>query len=332
MDGSDLLHHPCRHQRRAERRVAGRQPLGEHDDVGQRVGVVVGGEEAPGPEGAHALVEDEPDAVAIADGAGPARERGVGHVDPRGLASDRLHDQGQHPPRPDPLDGLLQGGQALRRRLLGTGGPEGQRSRDLVRADRHRAPEGGHAEVAVQAEGLEGGAVIAGHQRDHPVALRLAGGERMGTEELEGHLDRLGASGGEVGALEAGPGQRGEPLGEGGVGEMPGGARVGVGQPPSLLQHRPEHPLVALTESGQEGPRADVEEAPSSIVDEVDALPRHDRGQRAGRGAVEEDILGATRLRVPPACHRALRPSAAAEHGGALVPRRGLEPLRACAH
>ena len=86
----------------------------------------MGGEEAPGPEGADTLIEDEADAVAIADGAGTARERGVGHVDTRGLASDRLHHQGEDPARPDTLDGLLEGGEALRRRLLGAAGPEGR--------------------------------------------------------------------------------------------------------------------------------------------------------------------------------------------------------------
>jgi phosphinothricin acetyltransferase len=159
-------------------------------------------------------------------------------------------------------------------------------------------------QVAVEAEGLEGGAVVAGHQRDHAVTLSLSGRDRVGAQELQCHLYSFGATGREVRSLEPGAGERGESLGERCVCVMAGGARIGVGGRLALLQHCPKHALIALAERGEERARTGVEKAPAAIVDEVDAVPRDDRRQSACDRTVEEHVLCPAHRRKAPVRHR----------------------------
>ncbi len=117
--GGEFLDELCGHERRAKRRIAGGQTLREHGDVGQCVRGVVGREEVAGPQRADGLVEHEPNAVTVADRAGSACERWVRDVDAGGLATDRFHDKREHLLGTEPLDCLLERGEACSSRRLG---------------------------------------------------------------------------------------------------------------------------------------------------------------------------------------------------------------------
>ena len=264
----------------------------------------MGCEEAACSEGADALVEHEPDAVAVADGARSARERRVRHVHARGLTANRFHDERQDLVGSDPVDRLLQRGKACRGCRLRAGSPEGQGRRHFLRVHGHGAPQRRSPNIAVEPQGLESRAVVAGHHRDHALTLSLSGRDGMGAQEFQRHLDGFGATGCEVHPLESGAAKRSYPFGECCVGGVSGRSRVRVGQLPSLFHHGLEDTLVSLSKCCEERARTDIEKAPAAIVDEVDALPCDDRRQSACRRPVEEHVLGPAHLWIAPVVHR----------------------------
>ena len=103
--------------------------------------------------------------------------------------------------------------------------------------------------------------------------------------------------------LEPGTGKGGYPLGERGIGRVPRGSRIAVGQLSSLFHHGLEHALVALSKRCEERARTDVEQTPAVVVDEVDALACDDRRQGACRRTVEEHVLGPAHLRIAAVVH-----------------------------
>ena len=92
----ELVHERRGGQKRAKWRVPGPEPLGERDGVGPDLRIMVGGEEPARAEGAHDLVEDEADAVPVADLPDAPPEGRMRHVHAGRLAADRLHHEREH--------------------------------------------------------------------------------------------------------------------------------------------------------------------------------------------------------------------------------------------
>ena len=145
-------------------------------------------------------------------------------------------------------------------------------------------------------------------------------------QELEGHLDGLGATRGQVDALETRPRERREPLGQPCVRRVPGRARVRVGEPPALVEHRLQDALVALSEGRKEGPGGHVEQPSSPLVDEIDALARDDRRDVGGGRPREEQVLGAAAGRAEVLGHGAAPRDKSIGLRGVRVPS-GLLPV-----
>ena len=205
-------------QRGAERRVAGGQALGQRHQIGAHGRPVIGGEKRPGATGpAHHLVVDQEHAVPVAGRADGfvvcgGRDRRAG-----GEAADRLHDEGQHGA------GALAGDLVLERlrtglrvRLHGVAGRHAiaEGGWDLRHRAHERAEDLLRVMVAGHGQRAQRGAVIAGLAADHGDARGLADGQRVLPRELDRGLGRLRAAGDEERAIEPGPGQLADEIGE----------------------------------------------------------------------------------------------------------------------
>lgn len=136
------------------------------------------------------------------------------------------------------------------------------------------------------------------------MTLGLLRGGGVLAQELEGHLDGLGAARGEVNAFETRPRESGEPLAQSRVRRVAGRARIRVGETATLVEHRLQDALDALAESREEGAGGHVEQPPSAVVDEMDAFARDDRRDVGCRQSREEQVLGAAAGRAEVASAR----------------------------
>src|ERR1019366_4859924 len=76
-----------------------------------------------------------------------------------------------------------------------------------------------------------------------------------------------------------------------------------VGEPTTLLEHRLQDTLVTLTEVCQERAGGDIEETPTAVVDDMDAVSGDDRGHLGRNRLREEEVLGASARRTARAAH-----------------------------
>src|SRR5205085_1797032 len=148
------------------------------------------------------LVEDEEDAVAVADLADAGEIAGDGRHDPGGGADHSLRDEGDDRLGPELDD----------RRLELVGQPQaivlfallvppvaiGIAGGDVVGFDEERREGGAAPRVAANCERRERVAVVALPAGDEMPALRLADLDEILARELERSLDRLRAAGDEI--------------------------------------------------------------------------------------------------------------------------------------
>ncbi len=186
-------------------RHAGRQRLADRDEVGDDALVLHGPELAGAPEAGLDLVDDEYDAVLIAEPAQAAEEALGGH-DEAALAQDGLDDDGGHVLRRHVgQQHLVEARQGVLRQLVGRHAdrrPVGIGQRGVEDVGGEGADPGAQRPVlAVEGQAQQSAAVEAVLEADDAAPL----GEGAG--ELDGVLDGLGAAVEERGfarALEAG--------------------------------------------------------------------------------------------------------------------------------
>ncbi len=167
--------------------------------------------------------------------------------------------------------------------------------------------------VAGHGERAQGGAVIAGLTADHGDAGRLSDRERVLASELDRGLRRLGAAGDEEGAIEAGPGELADQIGESDVGlalEEPG---IGEGDVLGLRVHGLEHAAIAVAEITDDGTGRGVEIATPRHVPEIDALAAGDRRPPLRPLADVEALDGPALWRVADAPRRGHRGQASSQ-------------------
>lgn len=284
-------------QGRADRLIAGAQPLGDGHQV-RRHALLLGGEQAAGAaHAAHHLVEDQEDAVAIADLAHALEiARHGGHRAER-RADHRLGDEGHHVLRPQALDLALELlGQPLAvglRRLARSLVTIGVAGADVAHLDQQRLELAPTPGVATGGERPEGVAVVALAPGDQVPALGLAALDEVLARQLQGRLHRLGATGDEVDRGEAGRRPLDQEVGQ--CLHRLGGEEgaVGVGQLADLLAHGIDHLGVAVPQAGDRGTAAGVQVAAPLGVDQIGAVAA-DGGGIGVRQVTMEDVAHAT--------------------------------------
>ncbi len=195
------------HEHRAHRDGAVGDALGGQHDIRHDAEIIEGERRAETAEAGDDLVEDEQDAVLVADRAQPL-EIALGRHQHAGGAGDRLDDDGGDG------RGIMQGDDALK--LVGeldavlrlaaregvAGGVVGVA--DVVDAGQQRAEHLAVADDAADRDAAEIDAVIAALAADQAEARALADDALIGERDLEAGLDRFGAGIGEEDVVDAG--------------------------------------------------------------------------------------------------------------------------------
>ena len=195
------------HEDRAHRDGAVGDALGGQHDIRHDAEMIDGEGRAEAAEAGDDLVEDEQDAVLVADRA-QLLEIALGRHQHAGGAGDRLDDD-----RGDGR-GVVQGDEALKLvgelgAMLGLAAREGVAGEivgvaDVVDAGEQRAEHLAVADDAADRDAAEIDAVIAALAADQAEARALADGALIGERDLEAGLDRLGAGIGEEDVVDAG--------------------------------------------------------------------------------------------------------------------------------
>ena len=275
---AERLHERVADQHPAERRVAGRDSLGEGDDV-RLVPVALGAEVVAEPaERADHLVGDQQHAVPVADlpdpleVAGRRREAAAGVL--HGLQVDRRDRLGSLT-EDGPLD-LVRGPDAERLQVVAheRGGPVevGVRHPDAARGHRlERVLDVGQAGDGQRAHR---GPVVGDLAADHLVPFGLAGQLEVLLGELPGRLDGLRAAGGEEHPVQVARGQVGQPLGQlDGLG-MGVGPQREVRELGGLARARLGDLLAAVADLAHEQAGQPVQVTPPVLVEDVGARAR----------------------------------------------------------
>ncbi len=271
----------------AERHVAGVDALGEGQQVRDDA-LVRGDEPAAGPpEAGHHLVEDEDDAVPVAQLPHTGEVAGRGQHDAGG-AGDRLEQDGRDGLRALELDDLLEMGQGPLALLALGGGVE-------VAAVEVRAEEVDDAGVAVVVRPAPG---VAGEvdRGLRPAVVRAVAGEDLGAAGAQpGHphgvLVGVGAAVGEEDPVQV----AGSVLADqaGGLGTLVVGVLGGDGgQGAGLGDDRLDHVGVLVADVGVHQLGGEVQQAVAGAVPDVGALGAGDdhRGDLGLGGPGVEDV------------------------------------------
>jgi hypothetical protein len=273
--GEELRAHPVGdvfpEDHRAEGHVAGVDPLGDGEDVGDDVPVLAREPAAGSPEARHDLVEHEQDPVAVADLANRLEvslRRGNDAVRPR----DRLEDDGRDRLRPFVLQDLLQMRCAGANRAR-VGMTCGAAVRVRVEHSHHTAHTG-----------LVRPATRIARQRDRavrcPMVRAIAGDDLVASGVEASELDRV--------LVRLGAGVREERHGEiagRDLGEQAPKARARLvrhrrpdrAEPLGLLLDRRDDLRMLVPDVGVDELRREVEIALAVVVPEVAALGARDR-------------------------------------------------------
>ncbi len=267
-------------------------PLAIVTRSGDHALLLAGVQRAGAPHAAHHLVEDEQDAVAIADLAHGAEVPGHRGQHAGGRAAHGLRDERDHAIGAGRDDGRVElGGEAASVRLGRLAFAEvavriaGRDVRDVDQQRRELAPA---PLVAAHRERTQRVAVVALPPCDEVRALRLPDLDEVLARHLERGLDRLRAAAHEVGVARAGGPGAHQLVGQrlGGLGREE--ARVRVGQAVDLLVDRGEHVGVPVAEAGHRGAAAGVEIAPALGVGQEHACAADGDGGLAVQVAMED--------------------------------------------
>ena len=207
--------------RRADRGVAARHPLGAGDHVGHVAVLVAGEHVADAAEGADDLVADEQHVVLVADLAHPLEVAGRGREASAGVLHRLEEDRGDRLGALE-QDHLLDAVRGPDAELGSVACPdEAHLLGAVVVGVRHAEAAGGdrlehllHRRDAGDRERALRGAVVGDGARDDLVLGRAALQLPVVLGELERGLDRLAAAGGEEDAVEVAGRVVGEPVGE----------------------------------------------------------------------------------------------------------------------
>ena len=196
------------HQHRADRLVAAAETLGDDQQVGHHTFRLAGVQRAAAAHAAHHLVQDQQDAVAVAElahalASSRARACTAPSVAPTTVSATKAMTFSP----PEVLDLRFQLGRQSLAVGLGAfaGAPVavGVAGRDMGDIDQQRrellAPPG----VAADCQRTQRIAVVALPPGDEMPALRLAGLDEVLSRHLQRRLDRLGSARHEVGVADA---------------------------------------------------------------------------------------------------------------------------------
>ena len=279
------------HHDGADRLIAGAQPLGEGQEIGHDF-VLLAGKHGAGPaHAAHHLVEDQQDAVAVADLADPleiARRRrhragGCAHHSFGDEGRDRVGAEFEDlvlelvcDPQPVDLRRLLAPAPAILVAGL-----------DAVGLDQQRLEIGAAPAVAAGGQRAQRVAVEALAPGDEFAAPGLAALDEILACHLQSRFDGLGTAADEECPVE----RAGRPLGEFCgqafnriVGEIAG---VGEGDLFQLIGNGLLHPAIGVPQTGDRRAAAAVEIFPPGGVVDIDAVAMGHRRHGARERAVE---------------------------------------------
>ncbi|MCY1513039.1 hypothetical protein D9M68_475200 [compost metagenome] len=273
--GEDRLGEFGAGEHRRHRVVARAQALGQADDVGPYVPVLVAEPATGAADAGHHFVEDQQNAVAPADFL-DAREVGrMGDFRAGAGAADRFGDEGRDIFRADRQDRRLQfvgAGQGVGLGAAAGGHPVLGRRGDLRIVLEHGLEGRGQRGVAGHRQGAHGRAVVGRLAADEHLALRLAPVEPVLAGDLQRRLHRLGATGGKEHPVETPAGEVHQALGEVQRRLVLELGAVGEGDLVQLGEHRFAHRRVAVAELGDYGPGAGVDVALAMLIPGVDAF------------------------------------------------------------
>ena len=279
----------CQH--RADRLVAAAQSLGDRHQVRHHGFGLAGVQGAAAAHAAHHLVEDQQDAVAVAQLAHAAQVAGCGRDRALGGAADGLGHEGDDVLAAQLFDRrsqLLHQALAI---LLGTFARQAVAvfvtRRDMGHLDQQRrkllAPPG----VAAHRQRAEGVAVVALAPRDEVAALRLADLDEVLARHLQRRFHGFGAAGDEIHVADAGRRTFHKHLGQllGHLGGEKAGVRIR--QLVELRMHRRPHRRVAVAQTGHGGAARGIDVAAALRVGDEHALGAGRHRQAGGRLAVQ---------------------------------------------
>ena len=273
---ADRLADRGRRQHRADRLVTGAEPLGDRDEVGIDAILLAGEQAAGAAHAAHDLVQNQKDAVAVAERADAGEVAGQRRYGAERRPDDRFGDEADDGLGPDPENCILQlAQQPLDISGVGFAGlpvAVGVARADMLGLDQQRlklfAPPG----VAAHREGAERVAVIALAARDEAPPLRLADLEKVLARHLERRLDRLGAAGAEEDLVEPRGRARDQAVGERLGRLVAEEAGMREGELAHLAADRLDDALMAVPETGHGGAAAGVDVALAVAIDDLDAV------------------------------------------------------------
>ena len=282
------------HQQGADRRIAAAEPLGDRHQVGADPLLLAGVQRAGAAHAAHHLVEDEQDAVAVADLAHALEIAGHRRDRAQGGADHGLGDEGDDVVAAELVDlGFELFGQALAiglRRLVRAPVAIFVDRRHMVGLDQQRRELLALPFAAADRERAERDAVIALAPRDDISPLRLAALDEILARELERGLDRLRPAADEEDVADAR-----RRMGDQVVGQLlrrlrREEARMRIGEPVELRMHGRQHVRMRVPEAGHRRAARGVDVFLAGAVADHDALGA--RGDRIGMADLAMEDMG----------------------------------------
>ena len=263
-------------EHRADRLIAAPETLGDRQQVRHDAFLLARVQGTGTAHAAHHLVEDQQDAVAVAqlaDAAQVARHR---RQRAGGRADHRLGDKSDHVGAADTLDRVGQLAHeafAVRlRRFVVAPVAIFVAWRDVRDVDQQRRELRAPPRVAAHRQCAERVAVIALAARDEVPALRFAALDEVLPRHLQRRLDGFRPAADEVGVAHAGRRMRDQIIGQC-LGDLSGEeARVCVGEAIDLRMHRGEHVAMRMPEARHRRAARRVEVSPPIGIDQRDAV------------------------------------------------------------
>ena len=276
----------------ADRLVAAAQALRDRHEVGHDAFLLARVQRPGAAHPAHHLVQDQQDAVPVADLAHRLEIAGDGQQRARRRAADGLGDERDHAPFAARADRRVElGGEpcAVGRVALVVAPIAVRVARcDVLHVDQQRRELLPSPGVAADRERAERVAVVALPPPDEDAALGLPDLDEILARHLERRLDRLGAAAHEVRMARAGGRGTDELIGERFGGLRGEEARVRVREPVDLRVHRREHVGMAVAEARHGGAAGRVEILLAGCVDEPHAAAADGHRRRRAQLAVED--------------------------------------------